>query len=151
MTVRTEQVPPATDQDDSAEQVMTGNTPPGLEESLVLAMDSLLTLIKLFKAEASLALSILPTYVLLNLARLPIYFLTWISFAVLVATAIYILTGNLLLTAGAFFILQLGLTFVLERFVRKTREICSLPETRKSVAVTVASIKERLKDEQSHS
>jgi membrane protein implicated in regulation of membrane protease activity len=149
MTARTEEAPPATDQADPAEQVMPG-TPPGLQASLVLAMDSLLTFIKLFKAETSLALSVLPAYVLLNLARLPIYFLTWVSFAAVVATAVYTLTGNLLLTAGSFFILQLGLIFVLESLVRKAREICSLPETRKSMAVTVASIKERFKDEQSH-
>jgi len=151
MDVRTEEAIPATDQVDPVEQVATGHTPPGLQESLVLAMDSLLAFIRLFKAETSLALSILPTFVMLSLTRLPVYLLTWISFAIFVATAVYTLTGNLLLTAGAFFLLQLALTFLLERILRKAREICSLPETRKNMAMAMASIKERFKDEQSHS
>jgi hypothetical protein len=151
MSVRTEEASPATDSVNPAEPVITDLHPPGLQESLVLAVDSLLTFIRLFKAETSLALSILPAFVILSLTRLPVYLLTWTSFAVFVATAVYTLTGNMLLTTGAFFVLQLALTFLLERILRKAREACSLPETRKSMALAIAGLKERFKDEQSHS
>jgi hypothetical protein len=151
MNVKTEEIIPEVGTVNPIGQVETEVTPPGLQESVVLAMDSFLTLINLFKAEAALALSALPMFVALNITRLPVYLLTWISFAILVATAVYTLTGNLLLTAGAFFVLQLALTFLLERMLRTTREACSLPETRKSMAMAIASVKERFKDEQGHS
>ena len=151
MDVRPEDPFPATDQANPAEQGMTDNVPPGLRDSFVIAMDSLLTFIRLFKAESSLALSALPILIALNVARLPIYVLTWISFAIFIATAVYTFTENPLLTAGTFLALQLTLMFLLERKLRKVRETCSLPETRKSMALTAASIKERFKDEQSHS
>lgn len=151
MNIKTEEIIPEIGTMNSPGQVETEVTPPGLQESVVLAMDSFLTLIQLFKAEATLALSSLPMFVALNITRLPVYLLTWISFAILVATAVYSLTGNLLLTAGAFFFLHLALTLLLERLLRKTREICSLPETRKTMAMAMAGVKERFKDEQNHS
>lgn len=152
-TIATEEATTAAEPDErlvNADEVLTRVTPPGIHDSFVLAMDYLLTLSRLFKAEASLALSALPLFVALNITRLPVYLLTWISFAVLVATGVYVLTGSPLLTAAAFFILQLALTFLLERQLRKAREACSLPETRRSMTEAVAGIKERFKDEQSH-
>src|SRR5688572_23587863 len=151
MNVKSEEIDPEIGTVNPLDQVETEVTPPGLQESVVLAMDSFLTLMQLFKTEAALAISALPTYVALNITRLPVYLLTWISFAILVATAVYSLTGSLLLTAGTFFVLQLALTFLLERMLRKTREACSLPETRKSVAMAIAGVKERIKHEQNHS
>jgi hypothetical protein len=148
MSVRTEETGPAADPVEPAEPVIADLHPPGLQDSLVLAMDSLLTFVRLFKAETALALSILPAFVALSLTRLPVYLLTWISFAVFVAAAVYTFTENILLTTGAFFILQLALAFLLERILRKAREACSMPETRKSMALAIAGLKERFNDEQ---
>jgi hypothetical protein len=150
MDVRTEEAIPVIDAVDPA-QAAPELAPPGLQESLVLVMDSFLTLIRIFKSEAALAWSALPMFVTLNIARLPVYLLTWISFVILVATAVYSLTESLVLTAGAFFVLQLIMVFFLERMLRKARKTCSLPETRKNVAIAVAGLKERFKNEQSHS
>jgi hypothetical protein len=151
MDARTEEAIPEFDPMDPDEQIAAELAPPGFQESVALALDSFLTLTHLFKAEAALAMSVLPTFVALNITRLPVYLLTWISFAILVAAAVYSLTANLLLTAGAFFLLHLALTLLLEGFLRKARETCSLPETRKSLAMTITTLKERFKDEQGHS
>lgn len=150
MNARTEEAIPEPESLRLDDQVIIEPTPPGLQESVILAMDSFLTLINLFKAEAALALSALPMFVALNITRLPVYVLTWISFALFVAAAVYSLSGNLLLTAGAFFILHVALAFLLERMLGKTREACSMPETRKSMAIAITGLKERFKDEQSH-
>lgn len=149
MNVRTEEVIPELELN-LDDQVLLEPTPPGLQESVILAMDSLLTLINLFKAEAALALSALPMYVALNITRLPVYFLTWISFALFIAAAVYSLSGSLLLTAGVFFILHAALAFLLERMLKKTSQAFRMSETRKSVATAIAGMKERFKDEQSH-
>lgn len=149
MNVRAEEIIPELELN-LDDEIVIEPAPPGLQESAILAMDSLLTLINLFKAEAALALSALPMFVALNITRLPVYFLTWISFALFVAAAVYSMSGNLLLTAGAFFILHAALAFLLERTLKKTRQAFSMSETRKSVATAIAGVKERFKDEQSH-
>ena len=66
MDVRPEDPIPAADQVNPAKQGVTDNVPPGLRDSFVIAMDSLLTFIRLFKAESSLALSALPLLIALN-------------------------------------------------------------------------------------
>ena len=150
MNVRTEEPMTAPDPVDPAEPIMADLPPPGFQASIALAMDSLLTFIRLFKTESALALSVLPALMVLNIIRLPVYLLTWISFAIFVATAVYSWTENLLLTAGAFFILHLALAFVLERVLRKTSEAFSLRETRKGVTLAITGIKERFQNEQNH-
>lgn len=147
MSVRTEEAASAVEAVDSIDPAATPLTPPGLQESLILAMDSLSTFLRLFKTEAALALSALPLVVALSITRLPVYLLTWLSFGIFVAAAVYTWTQSLLLTAGAFFVLQLALAFGLERILSKAREACSLPETRKGMAIAIAGLKERLKNE----
>jgi hypothetical protein len=151
MSVGPEETGEGKDKRDTADRVIPDLPPPGLQESFVLAMDWVLAFVRLFKAESSLALSALPLFVGLNVARLPVYLLTWISFVVLASAVVYSLTENLMLAAGTFFVLQLGLVFMLERALRKARAACGLPETRKSMALATASLKERFKHEQGHS
>ncbi|MES2625071.1 MAG: hypothetical protein V4628_07325 [Pseudomonadota bacterium] len=151
MSVKADESPPKVDSITSADPVLPDLPPPGLQESVVLALDFILAFVRLFKAEASLALSALPALVVLNIVRLPVYLLTWISFSILVATGMYTLTGSILLTAVTFFILQLGLALLLERQIRKTRAVCSMPESKKNMQMAIASLKERFKNEQGNS
>jgi hypothetical protein len=123
-----------------------GATPysvPGAQDSAILALDALLTLLRIGKAEALQALATLPHLLGMNLYRLPVLLLTWISFGVLVACSVYTATSSLVLAAGSFFLLQLGLTLLLERRYRRLHSRVEFLETRRSVAALQASLAER--------
>jgi hypothetical protein len=121
---------------------------PGARDSVILAVDSVLTIVRLFKSEAALALKNLPTLLALDVYRIPAHLLTWISFCMLAACAVQTWTENLLLSVGAFFLLQLTVTVVLEMKARQLRDKVSFNETRKGVSMMYASLKERFQDEE---
>lgn len=120
---------------------------PGLKDSTILTLDSVLTLMRLFKAEAALAVASLPALLALGFARAPVYLLTWLSFCIFVACAVYAWFDNVVAGAGAFFALQLGLAVLLEWKIRRLHERIDFPESRKGLAVLQASLKERLSRE----
>jgi hypothetical protein len=104
-------------------------------------------LLRLGKSEALQALAALPQLLILCLCRLPALLLTWLSFGALVASSVYALTGNAVLSALSFFLLQLGLTVLLERRFRRLRERLAFPETRKGMAMFQAGLRERFDHE----
>lgn len=120
---------------------------PGVQDSAILLMDSCLTLLRLGKAEAAQALATLPQLLSLALYRLPALVLTWISFVVLVACSVYAFTESPVLTAGSFFLMQVGLTLVLEQRSRLLQQRLEFTETRKGLTVLQASLKERFQHE----
>ena len=123
-------------------------TRPGFKDSAILTLDSLLTLMRLVKAEAGQAVATLPQLLALGLARGPAYLLTWLSFCIFAACGVYAVSGNnLVFGAATFFVLQLGLTLVLELKIRRLHERIDFPESRKGLAVLQAGLKERLRRE----
>lgn len=124
-----------------------GREPPGIKDTTILTLDSVLTLMRLFKAEAARALGSLPMLLALNVARLPVYLLTWISLAIFVACAAYVVFDHLLAGAGALLLLHLALAGALEWRIRRMRENFDFIESRKGLAVLQVSLKERLKRE----
>ncbi|MES2605440.1 MAG: hypothetical protein V4603_10920 [Pseudomonadota bacterium] len=120
---------------------------PGLKESVLLALDSGLTLFKLFKSEASLALHTLPIILALDLYRIPTHLLTWLSLCGLVAAGVQRWTDNWVWTAAAFFSMQLLLTIAIEMKVHQLQEKMSFPESRKGLESLQASLKQRFKHE----
>jgi hypothetical protein len=120
---------------------------PNIKDSTILTLDAVLTLMRLFKAEAGLALGTLPALFGLGLARGPAYLITWLSFGLFAACAAYVYFGSLLAGAGTFFVLQLGATAVLEWRIHRLHQQIDFPESRKGLAVLQASLKERLSRE----
>jgi hypothetical protein len=129
------------------ERLTAPGTVPDAKDSAILLLDAVLTLLQLGRAEAAQALATVPEWLGLNFYRLPALLLTWLSFGVLVACSIYALTHSLVLAAASFFVLQLGLTLLLERRSRRLRARMSLPETRHGLAVLQASLKARFEHE----
>ena len=122
---------------------------PGLKESVLLAIDSAMTLFQLFKSEAALAIHTLPMLLALDLYRIPSHLLTWISLSGLVAAGVHRWSGNWVLTAAAFFAMQVLLTIVIEMTVHKLRDKMSFTETRRGLASLHASLKQRFEHENS--
>ncbi|MES2603633.1 MAG: hypothetical protein V4603_01780 [Pseudomonadota bacterium] len=120
---------------------------PGVKDSMMLLVDSLLTLLLLGKSEAAQILAFLPQLLELHLCRLPVLLLTWISFGVLVACSVYTYSENLVFSAGSFFVLQVGMMLVLERRLRRLREQMDFPETRKGLTALQLSVKQRFGNE----
>lgn len=121
---------------------------PGVKDSTILTLDSVLTLMRLVKAEAGQALGTLPALVGLNLARAPAYLLTWLAFGIFAACGVYALTGNnVVYGAATFFVLQLGATLLLELRIRRLHDRLEFPESRKGLAVLQSGLKERLRRE----
>jgi hypothetical protein len=120
---------------------------PGIKDSTILTLDSVLTLMQIFKAEVALALGSLPALIGLNLTRAPVYLLTWLSFAIFVACSVYALFESVVAGAGAFFVLHLCVVGVLEWKIHRMHERIDFPESRKGLAVLKESLKERLKRE----
>jgi hypothetical protein len=120
---------------------------PGIKDSTILTLDSLLTLLRIFKAESALALSSLPALIGLSLTRAPVYLLTWLSFAIFVACAVAAVFDSVVAGAGAFFLLHLVVVGVLEWKIHRLHARIDFPESRKGLAVLQASIKERLTSE----
>lgn len=116
---------------------------PGSRDSAILLTDAVLTLLQLGRVEAMQALDTLPHLLGVNLYRLPLMLLTWISFGVLVACTVYALAGSLVLAAGSFFLLQLGLTLRLEQRARELRARMAFTETRAGLASLQAALKSR--------
>ena len=118
---------------------------PGFRDSTILTLDSVLTLMRLFKAEAGQALGTLPKLLRLSLTRAPVYLLTWISFCVFVACGVYVFMGNSVVWgAGTFFVLHLVATVLLELKIRRLHDNIEFSETRKGLAVLQAGLMERL-------
>ncbi len=121
---------------------------PGFKDSAILTLDSVLTLMRLFKAETGQALGTLPLLLGLSFARAPAYLLTWLSFCLLAACVAYKVSGDqLLYGAGAFFLLQLGATLLLEWRIRRLHERIDFPASREGLAILQAGLKERLRRE----
>lgn len=116
---------------------------PGPVDSAILLTDSVLTIVELAKVEALQALETLPRLLMLACCRLPVLLLTWLSFAVLVACAIYTSTGNLVAAAGSFFLLQLALTLVLEYRTQRLHERMKFSKTREALSLLQGSLKAR--------
>jgi hypothetical protein len=135
-------------EDKLAQDALERGPMPGPKDSALLAMDSLLTLFRLFKSEAALAVSSIPQLIALNLALIPIALLTWISFGVLVACGVYEWTGHVAYAAAAFFVLQVALVLLLESRVRRVRTRLTFPESRQGLAMMQASWKERVEHEE---
>jgi hypothetical protein len=118
---------------------------PGFKDSTILTLDSVLTLMRLAKAEAGQALGTLPKLLGLSLARAPVYLLTWLSFCIFVACAVYALTGdNVVWGAAAFLGLHLLVVAALELKIRSLHGRMDFPESRKGLAVLQAGLMERL-------
>lgn len=120
---------------------------PGIKDSTILTLDSLLTLLQIFKAEAAQALGSLPALLGLSLARAPVYLLTWLSFAIFVACAAAAVFDSAVAGAGAFFLLHLAVAGMLEWKIRRMHALIDFPESRKGLAVFQESLTERLKRE----
>lgn len=120
---------------------------PGVKDSTILTLDSLLTLLRIFKAEAALAVASLPALLGLSLARAPVYLLTWLSFAIFVACAVAAVFDSVVAGAGAFFVLHLVVAGVLEWKIHRLHALIDFPESRKGLEVLQESLKERLKRE----
>lgn len=120
---------------------------PGIKDSTILTLDSVLTLLRIFKAETALALGSLPALLGLNLARAPVYLLTWLSFAIFVAFVFAALFDSNVAGAAAFFVLHLIVAAVLEWKIHRMHELIDFPESRKGLAALQESLKERLKRE----
>jgi hypothetical protein len=122
---------------------------PGFKDSTILTLDSVLTLMRLAKAEAGQALVTLPKLLGLNLTRAPVYLLTWLSFCIFVACVVYALTNdNIVWGAGVFFALHLVAVVSLELKIRRLHDRIEFPESRKGLAVLQAGLMERLSREQ---
>lgn len=121
---------------------------PGLQGGLLLVGDSIMTILRLLKTETAMALSLLPTLLVMNVVRLPMALLTWLSFALLVAWVVFSLTGIALAGVATFFAVQLAATLMLERSVKIISRKCSLPESRKSVAMLISAIHDSITHEQ---
>lgn len=121
---------------------------PGFRDSAILTLDSVLTLMRLFKAEAGQAAGAFPQLLALGLARGPLYLLCWLGFCIFAACGVYAVSGNSIVWGAAtFFVLQLGLTLVLELKIRRLHDRIDFPESRKGLAVLQAGLKERLRRE----
>lgn len=120
---------------------------PGLKDSAFLSFDAALTLVQLVKAELRQWLATLPELVLLDLYRLPTLLLTWISFGVFVACTVFAMSGDLVSAAASFFILQLGLTLLLEHRRRRLHARMQFRETRSGFVALQASLRERFERE----
>lgn len=116
---------------------------PGAQDSAILMLDAFLTLLRLGKAEAVQALVTLPHLLGLNLYRLPVLLLTWISFGVLVACFVHTSTHSLVLSTGSFFLQQLGLMLVLEARYRRLHARIEFAESRKCLVALQATLAER--------
>jgi hypothetical protein len=127
--------------------LVTELTRPGVKDSTILTLDSVLTLMRLFKAEAGRALGSLPAIVALNVARAPVYLLTWICFSIFAACVAYVVFDHLLAGAGTLLLLQLGVAGLLEWKLRRLHTNLEFNESRKGLAVLQASVKERLRRE----
>jgi hypothetical protein len=120
---------------------------PGLKESAFLVIDAALALLNLARAESRQWLAALPELLLLDLYRLPLLLLTWVSFGVLVACAVYSFSGDLVSAAGSFFVLQLALTVMLERRRNRLRERMQFRETSRGLRELQAGLQERFERE----
>lgn len=116
---------------------------PGAIDSSLLALDAAQTLLQLVKAELRQWLTTLPELLLVDLYRLPLLLLTWISFGVLVACAVFAASGNLVFSVGSFFVLQLAFMLVLERYRRRLHSRMEFRETRKGLLALQTSLEER--------
>jgi len=140
-----DQVGPSTDESTDDLALVAELQKPGLKDSTILTLDSVLTLMRLFKAEAALALGTIPALIALNLARAPVYLLTWLSFCMLAACAVYAwFDNNVVLGAATFFLLQLAVALLLEWKIRRLHHNLDFDESRKGFEVMKASLKERL-------
>ena len=138
---------------DTTQHDAAGPTPagtPGAGDSALLVMDSILTLLQLLRSEAAQAARSVPALVLLNLLRLPIYMLTWLSFCVLLACGAHALFDNLRLSVGTFFLLQVVVILVLERRLQTLKARMAFAESRKGLATLQAGMRERLQNEEFH-
>lgn len=120
---------------------------PGVRDSALLAMDSILTLLLLFRSEAALAISTIPALVKLNVVSVPIHLLTWLSFCVCLAVAVFTVLENALLGVVTFFLLQLGLSAFLESRIRILSKRMGFRESRKGLVLMQDSLKERFRNE----
>lgn len=120
---------------------------PGIKDSTILTLDSVLTLMRIFKAETALALGSLPALLGLSLARAPVYLLTWLSFGIFVACAVAAVFDSVVAGAGAFFALHLAVAGILEWKIRRMHELIDFPESRRGLADLQESLRERLKRE----
>jgi hypothetical protein len=120
---------------------------PGIKDSTILTLDSVLTLMRLFKAEAGRALGSLPALVALNIARAPVYLMVWVCLSIFAACVAYVVFDHLLAGAGVLLLMQLGLAGLLEWKLRRLHTNLEFNESRKGLAVLQASVKERLKRE----
>lgn len=120
---------------------------PGIKDSTILTLDSALTLMQIFKAEAAVAIGSLPALLGLGLARAPVYLLTWISFAIFVACATAAVFDSVVAGAGAFFALHLLVVAALEWKIHRMHERIEFSESRKGFEVLKQSLRERLKRE----
>ena len=119
---------------------------PGIKDSTILTLDSVLTLMRLFKAEAAEALGALPMLVGLNIARAPVYLLTWLGFCMLAACVLYALFDNSVVAGAAtFFVLQLAVAVALELKIRRLHRKLDFNESRQGFTVLQESLKARLK------
>jgi hypothetical protein len=108
---------------------------PGPVDSTMLLLDSLLTLFRLFRSEAAVAMASLPQLFMLNLLRLPLYLLAWLSFAALVAGAAYALVHSLLLAIAVFFLQQVTLLLLLEKRLDEVMARATFRESRFALAL----------------
>lgn len=117
---------------------------PGIKDSTILTLDSVLTLMRLFKAEAAKALGTVPALIALNFARAPVYLLTWLSFCGFAAVAAAVFFDSALAGAGVFFLLHVGVALALEWKIRRLHEALEFNESRQGFEVFKASLRERL-------
>jgi hypothetical protein len=136
--------------DNDSLQAMHSQPPdavPGMRDSTVLLLDALMNLLGLARAEALQAARAVPQLLVVNLYRLPILLLAWISFCVLIACSIYALTESTIYSAGSFFMLQLTLMVLLEQGYRRLHARIEFRETRKGLVALRAGLKDRLERE----
>lgn len=99
---------------------------------------------ELLKLEGALAVKSIKSSVVIGLFLLPLSFLTWLGFAVLLSWSVYELTGVALAGFGAFFVLHLLLVMTCLLMLRTYKSRMTFAESRKQFNLAVGSVKDEL-------
>lgn len=98
-------------------------------------------LLRLAAAELQLAGGDLRRFILVSLLVLPVGFLAWLGFALLLSWMAYSASGSLGAGYAAFFLLHFALLLWIRRLLARYRKSMSLPVTREHFAIIVKELR----------
>lgn len=98
-------------------------------------------LLRLAAAELQLAAGDLRRFLLLSLLVLPMGFLAWLGFALLLSWSLYSVTGSLGAGFAGFFLLHFSILLVIGRLLKRYRKSMSLPLTREHLGGIVEELR----------